>query len=515
LEQKFKERHETADENCDEKDDQRTVKMDDIRSNYPTGNLSLMTKTLCKKAELKQKYVDQRLATFNPRLNTKQRSHPQLERGERLKDKTNFEPTRKAPVVAEEQSKDEETSNSLLCPTVHEAQAIDERKTDLHPKDSDDHLVSISLRPVSSDMQQSISRCRNVSVNGNTYIHLDSVLGKGASSSVCRVLSSTGSDMYAYKKVDMRTSNTEELDEVLESFTNEISLLKKCKGSSYIIDLIDSEVNREKMFVSLVMEMGEVDLATSIAAQKKFYSHDNPTRSKVNPYFMRLVWERMLLAVDFIHSHRIVHGDLKPANFVFVKGQLKLIDFGISRQISSDTTNIVRSGLVGTVNYMAPEAVMPFSSPEEAGDSDDSGDRGLAVIKHGRASDIWSLGCILYQMLYGKTPFSSYRNTHQKVAMITNPQAEIQFPPIDEFDGIDSAKKCLIREPSLRASIQGERGLLAHPFLTKSCGSTKKDQGMNTDDIDSPVKASAPSLPAGTGVTRPQVMHALCSVESK
>jgi serine/threonine-protein kinase TTK/MPS1 len=55
---------------------------------------------------------------------------------------------------------------------------------------------------------------------------------------------------------------------------------------------------------------------------------------------LQMIWKRMLEAVDFIHSQRVIHSDLKPANFLFVKGELKLIDFGIARSMNSDTTNI-------------------------------------------------------------------------------------------------------------------------------------------------------------------------------
>lgn len=66
----------------------------------------------------------------------------------------------------------------------------------------------------------------------------------------------------------------------------------------------------------------------------------------------------MLDAVQTIHDENVVHTDLKPANFVLVKGRLKLIDFGISKAIANDTTNIGRDQQIGTANYMPPEALM-------------------------------------------------------------------------------------------------------------------------------------------------------------
>jgi serine/threonine-protein kinase TTK/MPS1 len=50
----------------------------------------------------------------------------------------------------------------------------------------------------------------------------------------------------------------------------------------------------------------------------------------------------MLECVSSIHNKGIVHSDLKPANFVMVKGLLKLIDFGIAKKVADDTTNIYR-----------------------------------------------------------------------------------------------------------------------------------------------------------------------------
>ena len=56
--------------------------------------------------------------------------------------------------------------------------------------------------------------------------------------------------------------------------------------------------------------------------------------------------QQILQAVNTIHEDRIVHSDLKPANFLLVKGSLKLIDFGIAKAIMSDTTNIQRDAQV-------------------------------------------------------------------------------------------------------------------------------------------------------------------------
>lgn len=57
-----------------------------------------------------------------------------------------------------------------------------------------------------------------------------------------------------------------------------------------------------------------------------------------------------LQAVHTIHEARIVHSDLKPANFLMVEGQLKLIDFGIAKAISSDTTSIARESQVRRID---------------------------------------------------------------------------------------------------------------------------------------------------------------------
>ena len=217
---------------------------------------------------------------------------------------------------------------------------------------------------VSSTSTSTSSLPTTITLNGKSYLQLN-VLGKGGSSCVYRVLSLNGgadaSQLYAYKKVDVRGSG-DDSDAVFDSYVNEINLLKKLKGSSpYIIDLVEAEINRDEMYIAMVMEAGEIDLAkilsqkqrqaivaitssnkpsqhaTSMTTTATANHHHHPTSmintemELLNPFFARMIWQEMLEAVDHIHTHRIVHGDLKPANFVFVKGHLKLIDFGIAK----------------------------------------------------------------------------------------------------------------------------------------------------------------------------------------
>lgn len=204
------------------------------------------------------------------------------------------------------------------------------------------------------------------------------------------------------------------------------------------------------------MEAGEVDLNHVLHQQSRSGAIDSSDgHHTLNINFIRLTWQQMLNAVHAIHEERIIHGDLKPANFLFVKGALKLIDFGIAKAIQSDdTTNIYRESQIGTLNYMSPESILDTGTNE-------TGSR----MKCGRASDIWSLGCILYQMCYGKTPFAELQMI-KKFQAIVNPNHHISFPDTIDVSAIDAMKLCLRRNPEDRPPIVGVNGLLNnHCFL--------------------------------------------------
>ncbi|XP_072534958.1 dual specificity protein kinase Ttk [Salminus brasiliensis] len=283
--------------------------------------------------------------------------------------------------------------------------------------------------------QGSVSAFTNesITIKGRQFFILK-MIGRGGSSKVYQVLDHK-KQLYAVKYVNLDEADAQ----TIESYKNEIEHLNHLQQySDQIIKLYDYEITDS--YIYMLMECGSLDLNTWLR-----------NRKTVNSLERKFYWRNMLEAVQTIHKHGIIHSDLKPANFVIVNASLKLIDFGIANHIQPDMTSVVKDSQVGTLNYMPPEAIKDTSSKG-----------GKPRSKISPKGDVWSLGCILYCMTYGKTPFQNITNQITKLHAIIDPSHEIDFPDIPEKDLLDVLKRCLIRNPKERISIAE---LLDHPYL--------------------------------------------------
>lgn len=346
--------------------------------------------------------------------------------------------------------------------------AEDENNT-THGYTSNQLLVPLHESSMENQFLSLVEPRNVVRVEGEQYARL-ALIGRGGSSKVFRVLDTQGRIM-ALKRV--RLKGTDARDS-LAGYANEITLLRRLCGKPGIISLHAAEIDEIGGSISIVMEAGDADLATVLARRREAAVDGFPPLSHVN--FVRLAWQQMLEAVDTIHEERIIHGDLKPANFLFVQGKLQLIDFGIARAIKNDTTNIYRDAQIGTLNYMSPEAILDTNvgNAKSVASSRLGGvqqrkapaPRRKQTMRVGRASDVWSLGCILYQMIYGRTPFG-HLHLYAKLQAICNPAHEIDLPdaPLASDDALDCLRGCLQRDPTARPPIAGKESLLTHRYL--------------------------------------------------
>lgn len=204
-----------------------------------------------------------------------------------------------------------------------------------------------------------------------------SILGKGAMGIVYKAFDPVISRQVAIKTIrfDLATdpSGTTNHEEVMQRFMREAQAAGKLSHAN-IITIYD--VGREKDLTYIVMQLIEgPSLQRMIASGEKFSTPE-----------IISIMTQICIALDYAHQHGIVHRDMKPGNILLDKDKKPYIcDFGVARV---DTSTLTQSGTaVGTPSYMSPEQVM-----------------GKKIDKR---SDIFSLGCILYEILTGRRPFEA------------------------------------------------------------------------------------------------------------
>uniref|UniRef100_A0A7E4VZI6 non-specific serine/threonine protein kinase n=1 Tax=Panagrellus redivivus TaxID=6233 RepID=A0A7E4VZI6_PANRE len=157
----------------------------------------------------------------------------------------------------------------------------------------------------------------------------------------------------------------------------------------------------------------------------------------------------LVLALDAIHKMGYIHRDVKPDNLLIAaSGHIKLADFGTCIKMGTD--GLVRcSSAVGTPDYISPEMLTSQSN------------EGI----YGREVDWWSVGIILYEMVYGDPPFyaDSLANTY---ARIMNHQLELTFP--EDIALSPDARDLIgrfLQDGKVRLGRDGVKEIKKHPFF--------------------------------------------------
>ncbi|VDP90074.1 unnamed protein product [Echinostoma caproni] len=144
-------------------------------------------------------------------------------------------------------------------------------------------------------------------------------------------------------------------------------------------------------------------------------------------------------AISYCHQNDVIHRDLKPENILLgVRGEVKIADFGsaVHRPASR------RTAPFGTLDYLAPEVVNPESSYEHP-------------------VDIWSLGILAFEMLFGHVPFAG--ETTKDVADQIR-FSELKFPHDASNTAADLINNMLQKNPEERITVTG---ILSHPWIVQ------------------------------------------------
>ena len=167
-----------------------------------------------------------------------------------------------------------------------------------------------------------------------------------------------------------KDKNVKKNKEITDIELVEMSNLKKLSHHPNIVNIIDINFSNEESWI--LMEYVPTDL-------RKFFWKNKNNKKYMNERFFKSIAYQIICGVNFIHSELVVHRDLKPENIFYddKNNIVKIGDFGLSVNLDFNPESDYLSA--GTYPYMPPDVI-------------------LGLKKYGNTFDIWSVGCVLFEI---------------------------------------------------------------------------------------------------------------------
>ena len=255
---------------------------------------------------------------------------------------------------------------------------------------------------------------------GGLY-QLGGLLGKGGFSNVYKAINVRTGETVAVKQFSTRNIPQKDLDQIMA----EAELNQSLKHPNIVKFL---GYIRKENFLFFVLEFVENGSVTSI--MKSFGSFPE--------VLARVYTEQVLAGLAYLHSCDIIHRDIKGCNILVAKdGTVKLADFGVSAKMSEQDK---RFSVVGTPYWMAPEVI--------------------EMTGHHTASDVWSLGCTVIELLTGEPPYFQLQSMAALFKIVQDPHPPL--PASISKDLTSFLELCFIKDPLKRPSA---RDMLSHKWI--------------------------------------------------
>lgn len=332
-------------------------------------------------------------------------------------------------------------------------------KGDSKAKSNADEMgLGEKLRPSSGHRLSSSRSLQTQRLTGGTALddfEVLSTIGTGSYGTCKKIRRKKDGKVLVWKELDYGAMTESEK----QMLVSEVNLLRELK-SPYIVRYYDRIIDRARTCIYIIMEYCKGgDLSTIIARCKKEVSY-------LDEDFIWKILVQLLLALHECHQRKngraVLHRDMKPANvFLDTDKNVKLGDFGLARVLHHETS--FANTFVGTPYYMSPELVNNMSYNEK--------------------SDVWSLGCVLYELCALHPPFiaSSQTELNRKIRL-----GEFNRIPLKYTDDLnDTIAKMLHVEVVKRPSIED---LLASPVVSTQQTKMERQQANHQTDSSGDLK---------------------------